>query len=394
MNKKAELIENNDKTYIANTYKRFDIVIEKGEGANLIDFDGKSYVDFSSGIGTLSFGVKDSEWINAVTQQANLIQHTSNLYYNEPQTKLAKLLCEKTGMKKVFFSNSGAEANECAIKTARKYSFDKYGEGRNEIICLENSFHGRTIATLSATGQDVFHQYFMPFVGGFKFAKANDNSSIDALVNEKTCAIMLETIQGEAGVNNLDASFIKHVQEVCDKNDLVFNVDEVQTGNGRTGYLYSYMEYGVHPDVVTTAKGIAGGLPMGAILFSEKTEKTLGYGEHGSTFGGNPICASAAYSIVSRIDDKLLAHVKEMGNIIVERLSKAKHVKKLTGKGLMVGIQFDDTVTNLDICKKAMDNGVICLTAKKNLRLLPPLSITKEELNLGLDRLIKTLEEA
>ncbi len=394
MNKKAELIENNDKTYIANTYKRFDIVIEKGEGANLIDFDGKSYVDFSSGIGTLSFGVKDSEWINAVTQQANLIQHTSNLYYNEPQTKLAKLLCEKTGMKKVFFSNSGAEANECAIKTARKYSFDKYGEGRNEIICLENSFHGRTIATLSATGQDVFHQYFMPFVGGFKFAKANDNSSIDALVNEKTCAIMLETIQGEAGVNNLDASFIKHVQEVCDKNDLVFIVDEVQTGNGRTGYLYSYMEYGVHPDVVTTAKGIAGGLPMGAILFSEKTEKTLGYGEHGSTFGGNPICASAAYSIVSRIDDKLLAHVKEMGNIIVERLSKAKHVKKLTGKGLMVGIQFDDTVTNLDICKKAMDNGVICLTAKKNLRLLPPLSITKEELNLGLDRLIKTLEEA
>ena len=375
MNKKAELIENNDKTYIANTYKRFDIVIEKGEGANLIDFDGKSYVDFSSGIGTLSFGVKDSEWINAVTQQANLIQHTSNLYYNEPQTKLAKLLCEKTGMKKVFFSNSGAEANECAIKTARKYSFDKYGEGRNEIICLENSFHGRTIATLSATGQDVFHQYFMPFVGGFKFAKANDNSSIDALVNEKTCAIMLETIQGEAGVNNLDASFIKHVQEVCDKNDLVFIVDEVQTGNGRTGYLYSYMEYGVHPDVVTTAKGIAGGLPMGAILFSEKTEKTLGYGEHGSTFGGNPICASAAYSIVSRIDDKLLAHVKEMGNIIVERLSKAKHVKKLTGKGLMVGIQFDDTVTNLDICK-------------------PPLSITKEELNLGLDRLIKTLEEA
>ena len=394
MNKKAELIENNDKTYIANTYKRFDIVIEKGEGANLIDFDGKSYVDFSSGIGTLSFGVKDSEWINAVTKQANLIQHTSNLYYNEPQTKLAKLLCEKTGMKKVFFSNSGAEANECAIKTARKYSFDKYGEGRNEIICLENSFHGRTIATLSATGQDVFHQYFMPFVGGFKFAKANDNSSIDALVNEKTCAIMLETIQGEAGVNNLDASFIKHVQEVCDKNDLVFIVDEVQTGNGRTGYLYSYMEYGVHPDVVTTAKGIAGGLPMGAILFSEKTEKTLGYGEHGSTFGGNPICASAAYSIVSRIDDKLLAHVKEMGNIIVERLSKAKHVKKLTGKGLMVGIQFDDTVTNLDICKKAMDNGVICLTAKKNLRLLPPLSITKEELNLGLDRLIKTLEEA
>ena len=368
MNKKAELIENNDKTYIANTYKRFDIVIEKGEGANLIDFDGKSYVDFSSGIGTLSFGVKDSEWINAVTQQANLIQHTSNLYYNEPQTKLAKLLCEKTGMKKVFFSNSGAEANECAIKTARKYSFDKYGEGRNEIICLENSFHGRTIATLSATGQDVFHQYFMPFVGGFKFAKANDNSSIDALVNEKTCAIMLETIQGEAGVNNLDASFIKHVQEVCDKNDLVFIVDEVQTGNGRTGYLYSYMEYGVHPDVVTTAKGIAGGLPMGAILFSEKTEKTLGYGEHGSTFGGNPICASAAYSIVSRIDDKLLAHVKEMGNIIVERLSKAKHVKKLTGKGLMVGIQFDDTVTNLDTCKKAMDTGVICLTAKTNLQ--------------------------
>jgi acetylornithine/N-succinyldiaminopimelate aminotransferase len=394
MNKKALTIENNDKTYIANTYKRFDICIEKGEGAKLYDYDGKEYIDFSSGIGTLSFGVKDNEWINAVTNQINLIQHTSNLYYNEPQTKLAKLLCEKTGMKKVFFSNSGAESNECAIKTARKYSFDKYGEGRYEIICLENSFHGRTIATLSATGQDVFHQYFMPFVDGFKFAKANDNKSVDDLISNKTCAIMLETIQGEAGVNDLNEDFIKHIDELCKKHDLVFIVDEVQTGNGRTGYFYSYMQYGVTPDVVTTAKGIAGGLPMGAILFSDKVEHTLGYGEHGSTFGGNPVCAAAAYSIISRIDDNLLAHVKEMGAIIRERLTGVKHVKKITGKGLIVGIQFDDAVTNLDICKKAMDNGVICLTAKKNLRLLPPLSITKEELNLGLDRLIKTIEEA
>ena len=392
MNKKVETIQANDKNYIANTYNRFNITLEKGKGSILIDFDGKEYVDFSSGIGTLSFGVCDTNWINAVTSQANLIQHTSNLYYNEPQTKLAKLLCDKTGMKKVFFSNSGAESNECAIKTARKYSFDKYGEGRNEIICLENSFHGRTIATLSATGQDVFHQYFMPFVGGFKFAKANDNASLDALVNEKTCAIMIETIQGEAGVNNLEASFVRHIQELCDKNDLVFIVDEVQTGNGRTGYLYSYMEYGVTPDVVTTAKGLAGGLPMGAILFSQKVEKTLGYGEHGSTFGGNPVCASAAYSIMSRIDDKLLAHVKEMGEIVRNRLTGVKHVEAITGKGLMVGIKFDSSVSNLEVCKKAMDNGVICLTAKKNLRLLPPLSITKDELNLGLDRLISTIE--
>lgn len=392
MNNKVLTIQTNDKNYIANTYNRFNITLEKGKGSILIDFDGNEYVDFSSGIGTLSFGVCDTNWINAVTNQANLIQHTSNLYYNEPQTKLAKLLCDKTGMKKVFFSNSGAESNECAIKTARKYSFDKYGEGRNEIICLENSFHGRTIATLSATGQDVFHQYFMPFVGGFKFAKANDNSSIDALVSDKTCAIMIETIQGEAGVNNLEADFVRHIQEVCDKNDLVFIVDEVQTGNGRTGYLYSYMEYGVRPDVVTTAKGLAGGLPMGAILFSEKVEKTLGYGEHGSTFGGNPVCASAAYSIMSRIDDKLLAHVKEMGEIIRTRLAGVKHVEAITGKGLMVGIKFDSSVSNLDVCKKAMDNGVICLTAKKNLRLLPPLSITKDELNLGLDRLISTIE--
>ena len=382
-----------DKENILNTYKRFNVVLTKGSGSILVDEDGKEYVDFSSGIGTNIFGICDKEWVDAVCEQAHKLQHTSNLYYSEPQVRLAKLLCEKTGMKKVFFSNSGAESNECAIKTARKYSFDKYGEGRYEIITLVNSFHGRTIATLSATGQDVFHQYFFPFVEGFKYAPANDIKALDELVSNKTCAIMIETVQGEGGVNALNPEFIKHIEKICKEKDILFIVDEVQTGNGRCGYLYSYMEYGVNPDIVTTAKGIAGGLPFGAILFGEKTEKVLGYGMHATTFGGNPICASAGYSVISRIDDKLLSHVRDMRKLIEKKLIGKPGIKSISGKGLMVGIEIDEKYKAADVVAKGIENGVIMLTAKNKIRLLPPLNITEDELNKGLDLLLKSLSE-
>lgn len=386
-------IFSNDKDYILNTYKRFNVVIKSGKGATFTDYDGKEYIDFSSGIGTNSFGACDKDWVDAVCMQAKTIQHTSNLYYTMPQVELAKLLCEKTNMKKVFYGNSGAEANECAIKAARKYSFDKYGKDRYEIITLQNSFHGRTIATLSATGQDVFHNYFFPFVDGFKYAPANDIEALNKLITDKTCAIMIETVQGEGGVNPLNPEYIKYIDKVCKERDIVFIVDEVQTGNGRCGYLYSYMEYGVTPNIVSTAKGLAGGLPFAAILFDEKLQNTLGYGEHGTTFGGNPICASAALSVLSRIDDKLLKHVHDCRKIIDERLSKAKNVISISGKGLMVGIEINSKLKAIDVVNKCIENGLIPLTAKAKVRLLPPLNITFEELNKGLDILIKALED-
>jgi len=386
-------IFSNDKDYILNTYKRFNVAIKSGKGATFTDYDGKEYIDFSSGIGTNSFGACDKDWVDAVCMQANTIQHTSNLYYTMPQVELAKLLCEKTNMKKVFYGNSGAEANECAIKAARKYSFDKYGKDRYEIITLQNSFHGRTIATLSATGQDVFHNYFFPFVDGFKYAPANDIEALNKLITDKTCAIMIETVQGEGGVNPLNPEYIKYIDKVCKERDIVFIVDEVQTGNGRCGYLYSYMEYGVIPNIVSTAKGLAGGLPFAAILFVEKLQNTLGYGEHGTTFGGNPICASAALSVLSRIDDKLLKHVHDCRKIIDERLSKAKNVISISGKGLMVGIEINSKLKAIDVVNKCIENGLIPLTAKTKVILLPPLNITFEELNKGLDILIKALED-
>lgn len=382
-----------DKENIVNTYKRFNVVLTSGHGSILVDENGKEYIDFSTGIGTNIFGIGDPEWRRAVIDQVNKIQHTSNLYYSEPQVKLAKLLCEKTGMKKVFFANSGAESNECAIKTARKYSYDKYGEGRYEIITLVNSFHGRTIATLSATGQDVFHRYFGPFVDGFKYVHANDIEELKNTISNKTCAIMIETVQGEGGVNALDPEFIKYIDAVCKEKDLVFIVDEVQTGNGRTGYLYSYMEYGVTPDVVTTAKGLAGGLPFAAILFSEKTEKVLGFGEHGTTFGGNPISAAAGYSVISRIDDKLLNHVKECRKLIEEKLLGQKNIISVSGKGLMVGIGLKDGISAAEVVSKGIEAGVIALTAKTKVRLLPPLNISMDDLEKGLDILIDIISK-
>ena len=382
-----------DKEFIANTYGRFNLVIKEGHGSTFVDVNGKEYIDFGSGIGTNSFGVSDKEWLDAVVSQASTIQHTSNLYYSLPQIKLAKLLCEKTGMKKVFFSNSGAESNECAIKTARKYSFDKYGKGRSEIITLINSFHGRTICTLSATGQDVFHNYFFPFVEDFKYAPANDIDALKNLISDKTCAIMIETVQGEGGVNPLDAEYIKFIDKVCKEKDILFIVDEVQTGNGRTGYLYSYMEYGVNPNIVTTAKGLAGGLPFGAILFDEKTKNVLGLGEHGTTFGGNPVCASAAYSILKRLDDDLFNHVKECRKIVEKKLSDKNLVKSISGKGMMVGIELPENIKAKDVAIKCIENGLVVLTAKTKVRLLPPLNIEFADLEKGLDILLKSIKE-
>ena len=381
-----------DKENILNTYNRFNIVIKEGKGSIFIDENGKKYIDFSSGIGTNVFGACDDLWKEAVINQVNTVQHTSNLYYSEPQTKVAKLLCQKTNMKKVFFANSGAEANECAIKTARKYSFDKYGMGRSEIITLQNSFHGRTIATLSATGQDVFHQWFYPFVGDFKYSLPTIED-LNKNINDKTCAIMIETVQGEGGVCALDPEFIKYVDKICKEKDLIFIVDEVQTGNGRCGYLYSYMEYGVTPNVVTTAKGLAGGLPFGAILFDEKTEHTLSYGQHGSTFGGNPVCASAAYSVLTRLDDDLFNHVKELRKYLEKKLENKKGIKSISGKGLMVGIELDEKLKAVDVAKKCMENGLIPLTAKAKIRLLPPLNIDLETFDKGLDILIESIKE-
>jgi acetylornithine/N-succinyldiaminopimelate aminotransferase len=383
-----------DSENILNTYKRFPVVLKEGKGATLKDYTGKEYIDFSSGIGTNSFGACDKEWVDAVVHQANTLQHSSNLYYTAPQVMVAKMLCEKTNMKKVFFGNSGAEANECAIKAARKYSYDKYGLGRSEIITLQNSFHGRTIATLSATGQDVFHQWFFPFVGDFKYCPASDIDALKGLISEKTCAIMIETVQGEGGVVALDPKFIKYIDLVCKEKDILFIVDEVQTGNGRCGYLYSYMEYGVTPNIVTTAKGLAGGLPFAAILFDEKTQNVLSYGQHGTTFGGNPVCASAAVSVLKRIDDKLLNHVRECRKIIEDRLKDVEEVKSISGKGLMVGLELKDGLKAVDIASKCMEEGLIPLTAKTKIRLLPPLNITFEELNKGLDILIHVLKEA
>lgn len=388
-----ENIITEDKENILNTYRRYNVVLESGHGATLIDINGKEYIDFSSGIGTNVFGACDKEWVDAVCMQANTLQHTSNLYYSIPQVKLAKLLIEKTGMKKVFFSNSGAEANEGAIKAARKYSFDKYGNDRNEIITLQNSFHGRTIATLSATGQDVFHQYFFPFVEGFKYAKANDIAELNALISNHTCAIMIETVQGEGGVNALNPEYIQYIDRICKEKDLVFIVDEVQTGNGRCGYLYSYMEYGITPNIVTTAKGLAGGLPFGAILFDEKLEHTLTYGTHATTFGGNPVCAAAAYSVLTRLNDELFSHVRECRKRIEAELSSAKNVVSITGKGLMVGIEIAPQLTASEVVGKCIKQGLIPLTAKNKIRLLPPLNITFEELHKGLTILKKALED-
>jgi len=377
-------IQQIDKEYVANTYARFPVTIASGKGSVVYDENGKRYIDMGSGIGVTSFGVADDEWIAAVTAQLSKVQHMSNLYYTEPCARLAELLCKKTGMKKVFFSNSGAEANECAIKVARKYAADKKGADHFTIITLKNSFHGRTLTTLAATGQDHYHELFQPLTPGFAYAEANNFEDVKRLAEEnKTAAIMIECIQGEGGVNVLDADFVKQTADYARKNDILFIVDEVQTGNGRTGELYAYMNYGINPDIVTTAKGLGGGLPIGAAILGEKAENVLGFGDHGSTYGGNPVCSAGACSIISRIDDELLASVKEKSKLIFESFNGAKGIVSVSGMGLMVGIKTEKPAS--DVVKACINKGVLCLTAKDKVRLLPALNIPTDILKEAIE---------
>lgn len=382
-----------DKQYIANTYRRNELDVEKGAGSLCNDAAGHEFVDFSSGIGVNSMGFVNEKWVAAVKNQLDKLGHMSNLYYTQPQVALAKALCERTGMKRVFFANSGAEANEGAIKTARKYGADKYGSQRCEIITLENSFHGRTIATLAATGQDVFHKSFGPFPEGFVYTKANDTADLKSKVSDKTCAIMIECIQGEGGVIPLDAGFIAAVQKLCAENDILLITDEVQTGVGRTGKFLCGQYFGLKPDIVTLAKGLGGGLPIGAVLFGEKTKDTLGLGDHATTFGGNPVICAGALEIVNAIDGKLLDSVIEKGHYIEEKLLGMRGVESVTGKGLMLGIETNKSLTPAEILAECAKNGLIILTAKQKLRMLPPLNIKHTEIDRGLSILEQTLAE-
>jgi len=363
-----------DKEYIASTYKRFPIAIEKGKGSEVYDTEGKRYIDMGSGIGVTAFGIADEKWQQAVIAQIAKVQHMSNLYYTEPCAKLAELLCKKSGMKKVFFGNSGAEANEGAIKAARKYAAEKKGEDTYTIITLENSFHGRTLTTLAATGQEHFHELFKPLTPGFIHVPANDLEAMKrAVENNKVAGIMMEVIQGEGGVKALDADFVQGVAKLCKEQDIVLIIDEVQSGNGRSGYMYAYQSYGIQPDVVSTAKGLAGGLPIGAVLLGEKLKDIFAYGDHGSTFGGNPVSCAAAISIVERIDDKLLEEVRKKSSYLFDTFEKAEGITAVSGMGLMIGLTTKKPVS--EVLNKCMENGVLCLTAKDRLRLLPALNI-------------------
>lgn len=381
-----------DQTYIANTYSRFPVELVRGKGSRLVGSDGKEYIDLGSGIAVNAFGVGDEVWKQAVVKQLDTLPHASNLYYTSPMAELAEMLCAKTGMKKVFFGNSGAEANECAIKTARKWALDTYGEGHSTIITLKNSFHGRTIATISATGQDSFHTNFGPFTPGFVYAEPNDIESVKALSEETPCAaVMLECVQGEGGVVALDADFLKGVEKLCHEKGMLLVVDEVQTGNGRCGALYSYMRFGLAPDIVTTAKGLGGGLPIGACIMGEKVKDTLTPGTHGSTFGGNPVSCAGAVSILERLDDALMEDVRKKSDYIVGALTGAPGVKSVTGLGLMLGVEPANKPAK-EVIAKCIEGGVLLLSAKTKVRLLPPLTIPWDDLKKAVDVLKEALK--
>ena len=366
-----------DNQYIANTYARFPVCIVEGKGSLAYDENGKEYIDLSTGIAVNTFGYADDAWVSAVETQLKKLQHTSNLYYSEPSAKLAELLCTKTGMKKVFFSNSGAEANECAIKIARKYGESKKGADYTTIITLKDSFHGRTLTTLAATGQEVFHKDFLPLTNGFVHAEPNNAEDVKRLLNDnKCCAIMFEVVQGEGGVLPLKKEFLTELQKLAQEYDVLLIADEVQCGNGRTGELYGYMNFDITPDVVSTAKGLAGGLPMGATLLGDKVKDILGVSMHGSTFGGNPVCAAGALNIISRLDADTLAGVKERSEYIFNELSNAKGVKSVSGLGLMIGIETERPAA--EIIDECRENGVLVIKAKQKLRLLPALNIDME----------------
>ncbi len=377
-----------DKKYVANTYARFPLTLVSGKGSLVYDDGGKEYIDLGTGIAVNSFGVADGEWIGAVTEQLSRLQHTSNLFYSEPCARLAEMLCERTGMKKVFFSNSGAEANECAIKAARKWGEIHKGAEYTTIITLTDSFHGRTLATLAATGQEVFHKDFLPMPEGFVYAEANNIESVKALAEQyKCCAIMFECVQGEGGVKPLDLDFVKGIEAIAAEKELLIICDEVQTGNGRTGELYAYMNFGIKPDIFSTAKGLGGGLPIGATVLGERVENVLGASMHGSTFGGNPVSCAGAINIISRIDEELLASVREKSEFIFSSLKGAAGVKSVSGMGLMIGIETERDAT--DVISECRERGVLVIKAKNKVRLLPALNIDMELL----ERAISVLKD-
>ncbi|MBE6759874.1 MAG: aspartate aminotransferase family protein [Ruminococcaceae bacterium] len=383
-------IKKTDDTYVAHTYGRFPVAFVSGKGAKLYDDEGKEYIDLSTGIATNVFGVADDQWVAAVTAQLGNVQHTSNLYYTEPCAKLAQLLCERTGMKKVFFSNSGAEANECAIKTARRWQHLNYGGERPVIITLKNSFHGRTITTLAATGQDVFHTEFGPFTEGFVYADPNVPGDLTRLAEENPCcAVMIETVQGEGGVNPLSTEFVAEVNAVAEKHGLLIIVDEVQTGNGRTGRLYGYMNFDLKPDIVSTAKGLGGGLPIGACMLGERVQDVLTPGSHGSTFGGNPVCCAGAVSVIERLDDALLEGVRQRSEYIIIQLNGSKGVKSISGLGLMLGIETERPAK--EVISGCLERGVVVISAKNKVRLLPPLNIDMDDLKKAINILKEEL---
>lgn len=379
--------------YVMPSYGRYDLVLDSGSGRQAVDENGKEYIDFGSGIGTNSLGYCNENWVRAICDQAHKIQHTSNYYYTKVQADFAKALCETAGYTDMFFGNSGAEANECAIKIARKYSFDKYGKGRSNIITLVNSFHGRTLCTLSATGQDVFHNYFFPFVEGFDYVVANDIADLESKLDDTVCAVMLEYIQGEGGVNALEQAFVDAVFEKCAAKDVLVIADEVQTGVGRTGTFLAGEQFGHHADVTTLAKGIAGGLPMGACLASEKCAGVLDKGSHGSTFGGNPVCCAGGLAVLNTVTAPgFLDEVKRKAALLREKLAQLPGVESVSGLGLMIGIALKDKKA-IDVANAALEEGLLVLTAKTKVRLLPPLTITDEEIEKGVAILADVLSK-
>ena len=378
-----------ENTYMAETFSRFPVAIERGEGATLFDTEGKRYVDFGSGIAVNIFGANDEKWKAAVIDQLSRIQHVSNYYYSEPQLDLAELLCFRTGAKRVFFANSGAEANECALKAARKYSFEKYGEGRKKIISLNGSFHGRTLFTLTATGQEAFHPFFGPFVP--EVVSVDANMQAVEKESENACAVIIECVQGESGVEALEKGFVRALRTFCDEHDILLICDEVQSGNGRTGKFCAYEHYGILPDIMTTAKGLGGGLPIGACLFFEKTEHTLKPGDHGSTFGGNPVCCAGAVSIVSRLTEDFLLEVQGKAEYLRAKLKGFDGVKRVSGLGLMIGLEVEKPAK--EIAQNCLKRGLLVLTAHEKVRIVPPLNITKTEMDEGLTILREVLAQ-
>ena len=387
-----ESLQELDRRYMIQSYGRNPIAIDHGQGATLYDVEGRQYIDFASGIGVLSIGTAHPQWVQAVQGQAAKLAHTSNLYYTQPYLRLAQQLCDRSGMAAAFFGNSGAEGNEGILKLARKYSYDRYGEGRGTVITLQNSFHGRTITTLAATGQDVFHQYFFPFTEGFRTAPPT-LEGVQEAAGHDVCAVLVELVQGEGGVYPLEAAFVGELARLCRERDWLLLVDEVQTGVGRTGSLFCFQQYGIQPDACSFAKGVAGGLPMGGFLVNEKCRQVLGPGTHGSTFGGNPVCAAAACAVLEVLDEGAIAQVKDKGAYLRTQIEEMALpcLGSTRGMGLMIGIDVAQGWDNKEVCRRLNQAGLLCLTAGTGLRLLPPLTISRGEMDRGLEILRRTL---